>query len=275
MTQPGMHKSHFGQWRRLKNQDADLRGSIHDEDVARAAGFEGALVPGNTVGTAAMPAVLACYGPPWMDGGWYEFKFVGPVYEHDDVREVAEPLAGMETLSFRIENKSGRICCLGRAGLGPELPWDAGKDGRRGAEGVLPDIDIGLSYDESEFSVSPEDVAPMLRAAAEDSAWYREASPWGAPVVPPEWLMDVASRQRPPRTLRYDGIREPGMWSAHSLTLRRPLMLATPYAMRCHVADKGRSRRTVFLTHEFTVSDEQGAELAVGRLQTKWFAASS
>lgn len=86
--------------------------------------------------------------------------------------------------------------------------------------------------------------------------------------------MDVASRQRPPRRLRYGGIRQPGMWSAHSLTLRRPLKLATPYVMRSRVADKGRSRRTVFLTHEFTVLDGQGTEVALGRLQTKWFADS-
>ncbi len=92
--------------------------------------------------------------------------------------------------------------------------------------------------------------------------------------MPPEWLLDVALQQRPPRELRYDGVRQPGMWSAHWLTLRRPPKLATLYSMESRVADKGRSRRTVFLTHEFTVRDAEGAEVAVGRHQVKWFAAS-
>ncbi len=265
---------HVGEWRRLHNQSSDDRASIHDDEVARASGFEAALVPGSTVGTAAMPAVFAWYGPRWMEGGWYELKFVDPVYEHDDVREIAEAAAGSEDIGVRIETSQGRLCCAGRAGLGGALPWASEQGGKRSAEEVLPDIDIGLTYDEAEFTVTPDDVAPLLQAAGEKSPWYREASPWGEPVVPPEWLMDIASQQRPPRALRYDGIRQPGMWSAHSLSVRRPLALATPYTMTCRVVDKGRSRRTIFLTHEFAVLDAEGGQVAVGRLQTKWFGAT-
>lgn len=273
MKREGAPKSHVGEWRKLRNQSSDDRASIHDDEVARASGFEAALVPGSTVGTAAMPAVFARYGPRWMEGGWYEFKFVSPVYEHDDVREIAEATAGKEDMGVRIQTSQGRLCCFGRAGLGGALPWTSQRDRARDAEEVLPDIDIGLTYDEAEFTVTPDDVASLLEAAGENSPWYRDSSPWGAPVVPPEWLMDVASQQRPPRTLRYDGVRQPGMWSAHSLSVQRPLALATPYTMTCRIADKGRSRRTVFLTHEFAVRDAEGAQVAVGRLQTKWFAA--
>lgn len=265
--------TYHGRWRRLRNEAAEEKGSIHDDEIARAAGFEAAFVPGNTVGTAAMPAIFDRYGPRWMEGGWCHFKFISPVYEHDEVREVAESVEGADDVSVRIETRKGRLCCLGRAGLGREAPWEPELDGAKGAEDVLPDIEIGLTYDEAEFTVTAEAVTRMLDAAGEESPWYREKSPWGGPVVPPEWLMGVALRQPAPRELRYEGVRGPGIWSAHWLVVRAPLLLGTPYRMGVRIVDKGRAGRMVFLTTEFSVRDEEGAELATGRHQAKWFPA--
>ena len=68
-------------------------------------------------------------------------------------------------------------------------------------------------------------------------------------------------------------MRNPGIWSAHWLALRQPMMIDALYRMQVRIVDKGRSGRMVFLTSEFTVRDAAGAELAVGRHQVKWFAA--
>lgn len=262
-----------GPWRMLVNSAAASAGSIHDDEAARKAGFEGGFVPGSTVGTLALSAVFDRYGPRWMEGGWYSLTFVSPVYEHNDVRAVGEPVPGGDELGVRVETREGRLCCAGRAGLGDPLPWDPAQDGARGAAEVLPGISFGVQLEDTEFTLSPEDVRTLAEAAGEDAGWYRTASPWGGPVIPPERLMAVALRMRPPQRLPYEGVRQPGMWARHDLLLRRPLLLGTPYRMHEHVADKGRAGRTIFLTYEFSVQDREGETVAVGRHGIKWIAA--
>ena len=268
-------KVYQGPWRRLVNSAAASAGSIHDGEAARKAGFEGGFVPGSTVGTLALSAVFDRYGARWMEGGWYSLTFVSPVYEHNDVRAVGEPVSGGDELSVRVETRDRRLCCAGRAGLGDRLPWDPAQDGARGAADVLPGIPIGLELEDTEFTLSPADVRTLAEAAGAEANWYREDSPWGGPVIPPERLMVVALRMRPPRRLPYEGVRPPGMWARHDLLLRRPLLLNTPYWMRERVADKGRAGRTVFLTYEFSVQGGDGEVLAVGRHGVKWIAADA
>jgi hypothetical protein len=263
-----------GPWRRLINSAAASAGSIHDDAAARKVGFEGGFVPGSTVGTFALSAVFERFGARWMEGGWYSLTFVSPVYEHSEVRAVGEPVPEGE-LGARVETREGRLCCAGRAGLGDRLPWGPAQDGARGAEQVLPGVPLGLAYDEIEFTPTVEDQRSMLESAGEDSAWYREASPWGGPVVAPERLMAVALRMRPPRTFTYEGARQPGMWYKHELLLRCPLPLGVPYRVSNRIADKGRSGRAVFVVYEFRVRDADGTEVALGRHGVKWLAAES
>jgi len=274
MVQTTEHTYH-GPWRRLVNSAAQTVGSIHDDEAAKKSGFEGGFVPGSTVGTLALTSVFDRYGPRWMEGGWYSLTFVSPIYVHNDVRAVGEPVPGSDDLSVRVETVEGRVCCSGRAGLGDSLPWDPAQDGGRGAEGVLPGVPLGLEYEEVEFTLTTDDLRVNADAAGDDAPWYREASPWGGSVVAPERLMVVALRMRPPQPLPYEGVRQPGMWYKHELRLRRPLLAGTAYRMGNRIADKGRSGRTVFLTYEFTIKDADGTELAVGRHGVKWFGADA
>jgi hypothetical protein len=262
-----------GKWRRLVNLVADRKGSIHDDEAARSLGFEAAFVPGSTVATAAMPALFHFFGERWMEGGWYVFKFVTPVYTSNDVRETGR-LEDSGSIEVRLETSEGRLCCTGMAGLGYERPWDATQDGRQGAGLALPGVELGITYDEREFQVSAESSLALLDSAGDETPWYRDASAWGPPLVPPERLMNVALDLTRSRRLQIDGVRNPGMWAEHALALRKPLFIETPYVIREHVADKGRSGRTVFLTYEFSIHSLEGEELASGRHKVKWLAAA-
>jgi acyl dehydratase len=268
-TQP--KTAYEGKWRRLVNLSADRKGSIHDDEAARSLGFRGGFVPGSIVATAALPALVHAFGPRWMEGGWYRFNFVSPVYIDEEVREVGV-LEGA-TLNLRVENREGRLCCSGQAGLGVDLPWDVGMDGKRGAGEVLPNVEVGLSFDEAEFVTSAADVAGMLRAAGDETPWYEGASPWGGAIVPPERLHHVALQATRSRRLEVDGVRPPGMWAEHALALKRPLFQDRSYFMRERIVDKGRSGRALFLTYEFDVVDSAGELLATGRHKLKWLAA--
>jgi hypothetical protein len=213
--------------RALKNL-ANRAGSIHDDAAARSVGFEGGFVPGSTVGTAALGAVWDRYGSAWLEGGWYAFKFVTPVYVHNEVRVLGGE-GDADAITLRVETEAGRLCCSGVAGLGDQVPWNPGEDGSRQAGEVLPAVEIGLPYGGADFAVQAEDTERQLEAAGETSAWFGDASPWGDPVVPPEQLMPIALHLEPPFRPKWTGVRGPGMWSAHWLSLRQPLFLGRTY----------------------------------------------
>lgn len=165
-----------GTWRRLANISSDRTGSIHDDETARGMGFRGSFVPGSTVGQAAMPAIIARFGQRWMEGGWYCFKSVRPVYVDEKVREVASGPLADGTLRLHVKARDGRFCCDGSAGLGATLPWDASREGTRGTEEVFPAKAIGEASEPSELRVTPDEVAAMIAAAGDPTPWYCAAS---------------------------------------------------------------------------------------------------
>jgi hypothetical protein len=278
----GTTLQHAGPWRRLANLSADRKGSIHDDEAAQSLGFEGAFVPGSRVGTAAMPGLIALLGERWFAGGWYDFKFVTPVYTDNDVREEGELLEDGRA-SLRVVTSEGRLCCSGQAGLGFQVPWDESADGKHGAEGALPGLEIGTRFDDAEMRIGPDSNTPapdgstpgwsrvraMLAVAGDTTPWYETASPFGRPLVPPEALHNFALQVTRGRRLPVSGVRNPGMWAEHALAVRQPLFQDEAYMMREWVADKGVSGRAVFLDYQFEVL-AAGEVVAIGRHKVKW-----
>jgi hypothetical protein len=262
-----------GAWRKLINTAAEEKDSIHDDAQAQKLGFRGGFVPGSVVGTAAMPAVAAHFGETWMEGGWYSFTFVSPVYVNDEVREVAQQ-AG-DDLTIQVVDRAGRLCCNGRAGLGATIPWDPNADGSHGAEGVLPGIEIGHTFYPEQFTPEADVCRGTVDSGGEPTPWYREASPWGGALVPPEYLHVVAlhlvRHPEQAKVPRVTGVREPGMWAQHDLAIEGPLFLGHEYTITEKVADKGRSGRTAFLTYEFEIFDGD-RRLVRARHKAKWLA---
>ncbi|MBK8560958.1 hypothetical protein [Candidatus Amarobacter glycogenicus] len=271
MTDPPFFE---GIYRKLVNTAAEQKESIHDDAQAQRLGFRGGFVPGSIVGTAALPAIVAAFGKEWMEGGWYSFTFVSPVYIDDEVHEVAGRTP--DGIAIQVVDRSGRLCCNGRAGLGATIPWNPSEDGAHGAEGVLSEVSLGFEFLPHEFTPEPDLCQATVRSAGDTTPWYAGGSPWGGPIVPPEQLHVVAlhlmREPRQPRPGRMEGIREPGMWAQHDLAIEGPLFQDRTYTVKERVADKGRSGRTVFLTYEFEVFD--GARrVARGRHKAKWLAA--
>ncbi len=269
-----------GTWRRLVNRAADSEGSIHDDQTAKGLGFEGGFVPGTTVGTAALNAVLSHYGWEWMNGGWYSFTYVTPVYVEEDVHELAETVDGSDNIAVRVLNRDGRTCAAGHAGLGtalgPGKAWDPAADGSSGPD-VLRLMPIGTTYPIEEVVCTAADIEDLLQSAGVgNSEWYRSASPAGPPVIMPEWIFGPALRiiRKPGVVQLGDEAKPPPMWAHHMLVVERPMLLNQPYTISETLVDKGRSSRTLFVTSEFEVRDANGVRCAIGRHRSKWFALS-
>lgn len=267
-----------GAWRRLVNRAADAAGSIHDDKTAQSLGFAGGFVPGTTVGTAALNAVLAHYGWLWMQGGWYSFTYVSPVYVSEEVREVAQTIDGSGDIAVTVVNRDGRTCAAGRAGLGAELgpdkAWDPAADGRSGVD-VLPLMPVGTVYPPEDTTPTVADIDDLLKSAdVTNSDWFMTASPAGPPVVLPEWVFGPALRiiRRPGVVQLGDEAKAPPMWAQHMLVTERPMPYDRPYTIAETLVDKGRSGRAVFVTSAFEVRDAAGVRYAHGRHRSKWFA---
>lgn len=268
-----------GEWRKLGNLSADREGSIHDDNTARSMGFQGGFVPGSTVGTSAIPAIIDRYGKEWFTGGWYTFKFVTPVYVHEDVREASLPVEGSGDITIGVVTREDRTCMLGRAGLGEDLgptgAWDPALDGVRGAGDCFPRLTIGEHGSSEVFTPVIDEIVPLLDSAGDTNGWFRTASPFGAALIAPEYLMRLALQLSRESLSLAEGVRNPGMWAEHSLVMAQPIFLGDTFRMTSRLADKGRSSRTLFVEYEFEVFDANNERRAVGRQKVKWFAADA
>ncbi len=259
-----------GRWRQLPNLAANIKDSIHDDDRARELGFRGGFVPGPTVAEAIMPAILGHFGQQWFEGGWYDLKFITPVYMNEEVQEVAESLDDDGAIAVKLLTRDGRITCGGRAGLGTAVPWNAELDGKRMGDIAFPHLELGTQSDEVEFTVDRDDYLRQLDAAGSDSPWFRDASPWGGPIAPPVALM---RQSRPLIDLPLgEGVTPPGINADFQIVIERPVFTDRPYRTTSRLANKGVSGRCWFRTVEFTIVDEEGNRCAVGRQNVKWFA---
>jgi len=70
---------------RAHNAATESENKIHDDQVAAAYGFRGALVPGVTVYGYMVPAVLERLGSRWIERGGINMRFHAPCYEGETV----------------------------------------------------------------------------------------------------------------------------------------------------------------------------------------------
>jgi len=96
---------------------------IHDDDVARAYGFRGGLVPGVDVYAYLTRAPVERWGGQWLTGGSISVRFDQPVYDGERVVVTAtESPAGTDDLDGEIlhvvvTDPSRTVCATGTAHL--------------------------------------------------------------------------------------------------------------------------------------------------------------
>ncbi len=257
-----------GRWRTLPNLAADIENSIHDDRRARELGFRAAFVPGPTVAEAIMPAIIARFGKRWFEGGWYDLKFIAPVYIDDEVREIGEAGYDENSMVVQLRTRDGRLTCGGRAGLGTDVPWQPQMDGQRGGDTAFPHLELGMEGEEREFRIGADDFLTELAAAGNDSAWFRESSPWGGAICPTIGLFRQSRRMQ--GLPIGEGVQQPGINADFQLVMEQPVFLGELYTVRTRLADKGVSRRCWFRSVEFEISDKAGQRCARGRQNVKW-----
>ena len=210
MTEKSSYR-YEGRPRVLLNLHPDGPGGPHDDNVARMLGFRRALVPGEAVAEAVMPAIVARFGTRFMEGGWLSLKNIAPTYVDEELREIGESTQGSpDVLDLRLETLEGRLTSVGQAGLGginSGTPWRAEEDGVNGADIAHPSLTLGTPNADLWFIHDKAEVAVVRDAAGHETPWFRGPSPWGGPVSPPLLLTATAlhlGRKLPPGTATAD-----------------------------------------------------------------------
>ncbi len=259
-----------GRWRRIDYSRPIANVSIHDDAKAREYGFSRGFGFGDAAIDAVMPAILSRYGAPWLEGGWFDLKLVGPLYGDEEVREVAySDDRENEALTLELVTRDGRLICVGHAGLGVNPPWDGLEVSPQSSE-IFPQARLGHKTEETDFAIRREDYLALLDASGNDSAWFREASPWGDPVAPPTALF--FKMHDPWHDLGEGIIDSPPINAGLQMVIDRPIALGETCRARGELVDKGISGRCWFRTVEFVVRDAEGRRCAALRQKAKWFA---
>ena len=258
-----------GCWRKIAYRRPIATVSIHDAAKAREYGFSRGFGFGDAAIDAVMPAILSCYGAPWLEGGWLDLKLVGPLYDDEEVRELAYRDDPKErALKVELTARDGRLICVGRAGLGVSPPWEGAEVAPQSSE-IFPQARLGDTTEETELEICKEDYLALLDASGNHSAWFREASPWGDPVAPPTALF--FKMHDPWHDLGEGILDSPPMNAGLQMVFDRPIALNQPYRARGELVDKGISGRCWFRTVEFVVRDVDGQRCAALRQKAKWF----
>lgn len=97
---------------------------IHDDEVARAYGFGGGLVPGVDVYAYMTHPPAEAWGLAWLERGTLQARFVSPAYEDDALTvaagEVVEGADGTRTVTLEVRKPDGSVCAVGEAGMPPD-----------------------------------------------------------------------------------------------------------------------------------------------------------
>ena len=109
------------------NQVPNSSNKIHSDEIAKAYGFQGGLVPGVTLSAYLVhPAILA-WGERWLERGYAHVKVESPVYDGNSffVDVTAKP----NTYSAELVS-AGKRCAIGEVSL-PEMTPPARSNWKR------------------------------------------------------------------------------------------------------------------------------------------------
>jgi acyl dehydratase len=276
-------------WIRTRNLAADAAGSIHDDAEARRRGLPGGLVPGNVQLALVQRAAVDALGPDWYARGSLRFLWRRPLYEGDEVRvrvtETDLREGEARALAIALEKRDGAPAATARVALAESAgrlrpPWDDEPDPARTdpARDPLPEEPLGFRHAPRRIALEPAEIERAL-ADLDPSPWYRETSPFGAPILPVVAFLPFTGQGRRRRRAPEGGTRaerprtriRAGMNGALDLVMTGPLFVGERYDRQMVTVDKGFARRTAYRTLEIALAHVCGQRRWHARWRANWF----
>jgi hypothetical protein len=272
-----------GPLRGSRNEAIDKKGSIHEDATAERLGFRGGTVAGSIHMELFPPLLIEAFGPRWFERGTLSLYFRNPTTDGELVRALVEAPSSKESLAHvavRIDREDGLLVGEGTASAG--APDDRTALGQRdlqpfppGELRILEGFEPGQSLGEHEGLLTSSRQRDRLPVVTEVLDWYRESSPWGAPVLTP--ASEVS--------LLYDGpvlglagrpASAVGLFSAIELRhFNGPLLADVTYRVTGTILAVGQSPKTEYVWFDTEARDGDGLLVGGMRMQLRWMKASS
>lgn len=174
---------------------------IHSDDMAKAYGFTGGLVPGIAIYAYMTYPVVKHLGTDWLQRGAISVKFIKPLYTGDRVHvEAKRKAADADELEILVSNADGTTCAVGAAGIDPtgiEAPGISdyprrtlpGADQR--IEALAVRLPAGTPLGTLDFHLNPEELESIVR-----NDYLDNLEKYSAPdaVYHPAYLLEQANQ---------------------------------------------------------------------------------
>ncbi len=272
-----------GPLRASRNSAVHMKGSIHDDATAAELGFRGGTVAGSVHFDLFAPLLVEVLGPRWYERGTLSMYFRNATVDRELVRAfVEEPPAGVEEpqVAIRIEREDGLLVGEGTASVGdPDAQTALGRRDLQpyppGELRILAGVAPGDTIGEHALCVTAEQHEARLEITTEPMDWYRDASPWGGPVLTPYSevtvlypgaFLDLGSRVGSAVAL-FGGIE-----------LRHfngPLFVDHTYRVTGTILAVGQTPKTEYIWFDTEARDADDRPVAGMRMQLRWMKASS
>lgn len=258
----------IGPWRQpqqmLASQQYDGHTSIHDDDTAKALGFQGGTIEGPTHFSQFSPLGAYLWGQAWFETGCISAHYRAAAFAGEQVRASAtRPAAGAQQTSIAMHKPDGTEVLAGTMSVGQHDTAPTALEARLRSLApladpvILRDVKVGMTspriavvmgHDQNMGAYYPFSLAEKLEAITEPSSWYRDgaadASPWRRPVIPMEMISvlfqyNTHSAEFP--------VRGPavGLFADQEIRLLQgPLFVGEPYEIEREVIFIGGSKRT-------------------------------
>ncbi|MEE4359965.1 MAG: hypothetical protein V2I63_00425 [Pseudomonadales bacterium] len=194
------HYREQGPWRRPRNTSADEKGGIHDDETARALGFEGGTVAGSIHMEQFPPFLVSHLGDAWLEDGSISLYFREATFDGQPVRCVGtqpEALGERLRMDIALETEAGHRVMEGTAALGgvdPDSMLERRLAAVRPAESlrVLADVVVDRWCEPIPVRIPEADIDRQLKVVTEPMAMF--GAPGDPARVPPLSVLIHAMR---------------------------------------------------------------------------------
>ncbi|MCS7296195.1 MAG: hypothetical protein NZ761_12465 [Dehalococcoidia bacterium] len=272
----------IGPWREPRNEAADQRGSIHDDETARKLGFRGGTVAGSIHLEQFPPSFLRLWGPRWFERGTISAYFRNATTDREPVRTFVRipGEAGDVQTEVWMADREGRQVLEGTASVGEaagptRLAQLLASQRTGGDVRILGHLTPGAELPPVPTRLPMEAGEQRMRVITEPLPWYAGPSPWGGPIATPALVVRAMRPVEQGMDLRRH--RAVGLFGAIELRfLAGPVFLGREYQVGGRLLAIGETPKSEFAWYESVLFEpESGREVAAMLMMLRFMKASS
>jgi len=274
----------YGPWRAVVNAAAGAAGSIHDETVAKTMGIRGGAVTGTNHLDVLVPVLLQAFGQCWFEQGSMSIFYTYMTTDREEVRAVVSvPPEGAEDaqVDARLEMQDGKIVGQGTVSVGNpnESTYIRAIEMKTNGESprVFTNIQAGHKMGPYDVRITQEQVDRRLAVTTDPIDWYKESSPWGNSVLPPQTMHDALQLIYRPGAIPERADKSAvGFYGATEMrNVNGPIMVDVPYKVYGEVIYIGVTAKTEFYWYDSFLDNLEGKRIAEMRKMIRIMKSSS